>query len=402
MGNFELKNIIQKLGIIKDYSSLVIPIIIIIIAIVLFVPGQLIGIKLKKEIADKSIAACGDRIDGLSKQIIASKQWEVERDYQQAYKEDAEQISNLTMQSTMRPLLSYKIFPDTNDPSAAELFKDFGKQFRESIDKQLERLKAITCPTETELANSLPAKSGSPSSSSLSRSGNKSRRKVNDIETMIKDALCRKKAESGLVYITPSDISGYEFWKNYEYSSKEDAVIDCWHWQLGYWVMEDVFGTIYNLNSGSNNAYSSPVKRLLGISFIKDQDSEKVKSGAPYYVTSDTDGLTTSLTKRFSDAEIDVVQFDISVLVSTKAVLPFMKELCIAKQHKFRGFTGEDKEQSFMHNQITILQSTTESIDPDEASHELYRYGDEDNVVKLDLICEYIFNKNGYEKIKPE
>ena len=34
-------------------------------------------------------------------------------------------------------------------------------------------------------------------------------------------------------------------------------------------------------------------------------------------------------------------------------------------------------------------------------THRLYRYGD-DAVVRLDLICEYIFNKNGYEKIKPE
>jgi hypothetical protein len=55
-----------------------------------------------------------------------------------------------------------------------------------------------------------------------------------------------------------------------------------------------------------------------------------------------------------------------------------------------------------MHNQITILQSTTEAIDPEEKSHEFYRYGEENTVVKLDLICEYIFNKSGYDEIKPE
>jgi len=35
---------------------------------------------------------------------------------------------------------------------------------------------------------------------------------------------------------------------------------------------------------------------------------------------------------------------------------------------------------------------------PDNAN---YRYGDE-AVVRLDLICEYIFNRDGYDKIKPE
>jgi hypothetical protein len=34
-------------------------------------------------------------------------------------------------------------------------------------------------------------------------------------------------------------------------------------------------------------------------------------------------------------------------------------------------------------------------------SHRYYRYGD-DNVVELDLVCEYIFNTKGYEPIKPE
>ena len=33
--------------------------------------------------------------------------------------------------------------------------------------------------------------------------------------------------------------------------------------------------------------------------------------------------------------------------------------------------------------------------------HKLYRYG-EAAAVRLDLICEYIFKKDGYDEIKPE
>ena len=121
----------------------------------------------------------------------------------------------------------------------------------------------------------------------------------------------------------------------------------------------------------------------------------------PSYVLSSMDGLTEPCTGRFSDVDIDVVHFDVVVVISTKAILSFMQQLCSAKQHKFRGFSGEEQEQIFKHNQITILESNIRSIDREDRTHDLYRYG-EDAVVELDLICEYIFDRNGYDEIKPE
>ena len=76
-----------------------------------------------------------------------------------------------------------------------------------------------------------------------------------------------------------------------------------------------------------------------------------------------------------------------------------MQELCSAKEHKFRGFSGTEQEQTFKHNQITVLETKFKSIE--DQPYSLYDYG-EDPVVELDLICEYIFNKKGYEEIKPE
>jgi hypothetical protein len=86
-------------------------------------------------------------------------------------------------------------------------------------------------------------------------------------------------------------------------------------------------------------------------------------------------------------------------VVDVKSIMPFLKELCSSKEHKFRGFSGNKPEMTFKHNQITVLESKFRSVEDEPYS--LYDYGD-DPVVDLDLICEYIFNKKGYEEIKPK
>jgi hypothetical protein len=113
------------------------------------------------------------------------------------------------------------------------------------------------------------------------------------------------------------------------------------------------------------------------------------------------DGLAEPCTGRFSNEDIDVIHFNVIVVVSTKAIFPYMQELCSAKEHKFRGFTGKEQERSFRHNQISILEERIVPVEQEDRSHELYRYGG-DAVVELDLVCEYILNKKGYEAIKPE
>ena len=91
-----------------------------------------------------------------------------------------------------------------------------------------------------------------------------------------------------------------------------------------------------------------------------------------------------------------------------KSVLPFMKQLCSAKEHQFRGYPDPNQPaqtfqpvQTFKHNQITILESKIGSISPNHMTHRYYRYGDE-SVVSLDLICEYIFDIEGYKKMIPK
>jgi hypothetical protein len=394
----KFKDLIQRLSFLGNYSSLILPIIIILVAVLLFIPTQLMSSKLKKRVENESISI-GKRVQSLSESTVSRNQWEVEQEYQQAYERDANQTALLAKQSSQRQLLSYKIFPKPKDTSTL-IFKEFGQRFRSAVDKLIADVNAHDCPTDAELQRGLQG-----SSSPRSRGGpggSMGMERLSEVDATITEVLCREKAEHAFVYANPAELSGYEFWEEYEYTGMDTAVEDCWYWQLAYWIIEDIFDTIDALNSGSNSVFTSPVKRLLDVSFAASDKGTGGKAAVrPSYVLSVKEALTEPHTGRFCNDDIDVVHFNVVVVVSTKAVLPFMQQLCSAKQHKFRGFSGEEQEQVFKHNQITVLESNIRSIDREDTTHNFYRYG-EDAVVELDLICEYIFSKNGYDEIKPE
>lgn len=213
-------------------------------------------------------------------------------------------------------------------------------------------------------------------------------------------------------------MSGYEYWKDYGYPGKEEAIKDCWYHQLAYWVIEDLFHTIKAMNSGYDNVLTAPVKRLMGVTFTmglrrpgtwgrvftgfrRRSQNKESEVDRPAYVRSVRDGLTESCSGRFCNEDYDVIHFSASFLVSQEAVLRFMNELCSGKEHTFSGFFGREAERRFKHNQITILESSISPIDSNEADHRLYRYG-RDRVVELRLVCEYLFYKEAYDVIKPD
>jgi len=393
----KFKGIIQKLSFMRDYSSLVIPIVILFVAAILFIPTQLISAKLREQMGKESIQGGGNKVKQLSKDVVPVKQWEKERDYQQVYVEDANQIALLARRSSERELLSYRVFPEPNEKSPL-IFKEFGKQFRSKIEEMLDRIKALDSPSDSELQahlEGIKSSSRSDAKASTARSGER--------DNLIKDELCRERASSIRVYVNPASLSGYEFWDGYEYVGANQAVEDCWYWQLGYWIIEDIINTVDVMDSGSSSVLTSPVKRIMSVSFSKSGDkTEKSKASnvLPHYVITRNDELAESYTARICNSDIDVVHFTVSVLVSAKAVIPFMLQVCTAREHKFMGFSGKDAPSVFKHNQITILDSKMSPITRESKEHQLYRYGN-DAVVKLDLVCEYVFNKRGYDAIRP-
>jgi hypothetical protein len=446
------KDILQKLSVFRNNLSLSVPVIIAVVSVLLFIPTQLMSIKLRKQVEQGSIDNGIKKINSYEKSAVSREQYEKEAEIQKAHAADANEIEKLAKQTTERELLSYDLFPKP-DPNGFSglLFQEFGQRFRKGIDGMVLSVNGRDCPTDAEIQRGLESSSirsrsrgiggmgfsmGSPpiySSRSSSRdlSGMLDRggpysggsMMFNSINRMIIDQMCLARAKEISVYVNPVDISGYEYWKDYKYDvKKEDALRDCWYHQLSYWIIEDIFSTIKTINSGSANVLKAPVKRFMGITFTmglkrqasagggvyrsigrrRVQQETKKEADMPIYIHNPQEGLSESCTGRYCSDDIDVTHFNFSVIVNTKSVLPFMKELCSAKEHVFRGYpNGTDPPQTFKHNQISILESKFGSIDLNSYEHRYYRYGDE-AVVSLDMVCEYIFDVGGYEKLTPE
>jgi hypothetical protein len=427
MVKINLKIVKEKLSVFRHNLSLLVPIIIAIVAVILFIPTRLISSKLREQIAKESIGKAR-RLKSMD--VVSSDRWKQEQQYQQAYENDANQIEKIMLQSTKRELLSYKIFPKPKSTSVL-VFEEFGQHYRKGLTEMIDELNVTESPTETEIQRTLeqmtstrssrivdrgrfPATSSTPARTSLYGlyGGGRGR---SEAEEKIVDEICRGKAKLGSIYANVSDLAGYDFWGEYKYDAGIDqSTEDCWYWQLGYWVIEDIIDTIEKLNSGSNSVLTSPIKRLMSVKFTLGHTNVRTSRGGrrgsmkkkdtgekPTYVVSQENGLTIPCTERVCDDNIDVIHFNVTVLLASKDVLPFMQELCGAKEHKFRGYLEQKAEETFKHNQITILESNINPVDHESIFHELYRYG-EDAVVELDLICEYIFIKESYEKIKPE
>ncbi len=451
MPNF--KDVLQKLSVFTNNLPLLASVIIGLVAVLLFIPTQLMSSKLKKEVEQESITKGGGKIKKYETSIVSSQQYEMEAKQQEAQATDANEVARLAKQTTQRELLSYDIFP-APDPNgfSSLIFQKFSENFRSGIDKMILDVEARDCPTDAEIQRGLENSASSsrmrgrglstmmPMSRDRSYGGmdlygggGSSSMMLGNLNRMIIDEMCKDRAKTISVYVNPLDIAGYQYWTDYKYEVKqEDAIEDCFYHQLGYWIIEDIFQTIKNMNSGYDNVLTAPAKRFMSITFTmglksgrrgggvyrtirgrgmrRKSENKAENADRPRYIRDEGEGLSESCTGRYCSEEdgIHISHFNFSVIINTKSVLPFMKELCSAKEHQFRGYPDPNDPnqtfepvQTFKHNQITILESKMGSINPDDMTHRYYRYGD-DPVVSLDLICEYVFNKEGYEILIPE
>ncbi|MCK4792218.1 MAG: hypothetical protein KAV87_51285, partial [Desulfobacteraceae bacterium] len=107
----KFRDIIQRVNVFKVYSSLLVPVVVGLVAVVFLILASLMGGKLKRDMAKGSIAV-GREVRSLSESAVADEQWRVEQEYQRAVENDANRIAVLARQSAQRRLLSYKIFPE--------------------------------------------------------------------------------------------------------------------------------------------------------------------------------------------------------------------------------------------------------------------------------------------------
>jgi hypothetical protein len=418
---------LAKLAFVKNYSAYLWPAALTAVALLLLVPAGVLSSSLRSTIQKESVSK-GKAVDSLASQRISAQQWEIERQYQEALAADANAMDKLARQSSQRELLSYSLFPQPKDTSV-QIFEEFGRRYRSGIENIIKDAGARQCPTQAEIDRAL-RQSGTQGAQTgaIGTAGNISFSlgSMGKVEQMIIDELCRSVARNASFYAAASDMAGYGYWGKgdgsgtegsvYSYQSIQQSVEACWYWQLGYWIIEDVFASIRSANSGCASVMDCPVKRLVGVSFSPAAAGSfrsigpgtVAASGPPQYVTLTQKGLTASYTGRVCNEQWDVVDFRVTVVLSARSVLPFIDELCSAKEHTFRGWDGTEPPQTCKHNQITVLATSIEPVvsgstvpGRSAGTEDLYRYGN-DAVVKMDLTCEYIFERAGYDQIKPE
>ncbi|MBN1457416.1 MAG: hypothetical protein JW912_06165 [Sedimentisphaerales bacterium] len=393
---------------IKKYIVLIVPVVIAVVAIAILIPAKLVGGSLKESIKKQSLSQ-GTRIKSLVREgeIPPRNQYEQEKLYQEQFKAEADTIIEMVNQSSLRELLDYDVFSIKD--ASSQLYIDFGKKFREAIhgsEGLLKKMKALDAPNEVDFRKETSRRD---TSSRVVRSSSSRSRGADDA---IIDAVCNKRAESILLYASPQVFKWYDFWEDYKYPGQKTALEDCWYSQVAYWIYQDVVETIRAMNAGSNNVYTSPVKRLYGVafqtkvdeSFTTSRESRMRGPDTPYYVLEHDDQIlgVEPWTGRKSDANYDVVHFSVGLVVNSRTMMSFIQELCSAKEHSFHvGFKANGELKTYKHNQITVLGQSVEPVDRESENHRDYRYGD-DAVVSLYLVCEYIFDCTGYDSLKPE
>ncbi len=425
--NVSVKDVLGKLSFLRNNLALLVPIIIVVVALLLFIPTQILRGKLQETIRQESVRM-GGQIDNLIQDVNKASEAEAFELYIDRYAKDVNQIELLAKQTTQRELLSYRLFPDTNELSPL-LFEEFGSRYVAGTEAMLTNMGAQGPPADAEIDAALRnapratyqrggaygGYSPGPSPMMPTMSGYGQRRAfriTSEMDLKILDKVCADRARAAKVYANLVDMDGYTYWSEWKFEDRDKAYRDCWYWQLGYWITEDVAATVREVNQNAENILSAPVKRLMNVSFVLRTRMAGMRLGrrgmrrskevqSPAYVTGTRDAMTKPCTGRFTSEEIDVVHFNVRLVIRADDVMPFMQRLCSAKEHKFRGFYADLPEQTYKHNQITVLESNIAPVNREGYEHDLYRYGD-DAVVELDLICEYIFQKAAYEDVKPQ
>jgi hypothetical protein len=412
----------------KKYTALLPSIAIAVAALLFFVPTMLIGKSVRKEMqVSKSYA---NQVSSLLRDVPSRNAPLQVKRYMDRLEEEANQIEMLAMESSMRDLVSYDVFPPKG--TSAQLYITFGRQYRNRIEALLSLMNALDAPSDAEIRNQTGT--GTRAATQYDQMGPRgmtgTRAATTAAANPMIEALCLKRAQEISVYANPLMFPWYEFWDRYEFGGQQQALEDCWDSQVTLWICEDIAQTISTMNAGSTQVSTSPVKRLLGVSFSAPIDSAasaetftRVRTTTsrekPNYITSPSTAGTTGmpgtgtvarqsnfvaspLTGRAGDDDVDVIHFAFSVLVDNRYVMAFMKELCSEKQHTYReGFQENGNEKTAIHNQITILDTEIKAVEKQAPEHELYRYGN-GAVMRVDLVCEYQFYRKGYDAIKPE
>jgi hypothetical protein len=108
--------------------------------------------------------------------------------------------------------------------------------------------------------------------------------------------------------------------------------------------------------------------------------------------------ITPSWTHRSCDDIVDVVQFEVAVVIDTDRINDFINVLQSEKTTPVTGADGKTTSENW-RNQITVLLASVDPVSVDAEKNGGYYYGSASLGV-LRVVCEYLFFKSGYDKYK--
>jgi len=398
----KIKDVLKGLSSLRTYSVLLVPTVIVIAGLLVLTGAILMGRSFRNTVNRESIpmGSTIKELDGKEEGLLVAKQVEAEKQYQDAYEQDANAILQADIESSQRELLSYDVLPKPEETSAM-LFTSFGSNYRKGIEGLIAKINGKDSPSEEDFSLAGTSRASLRGPMATGPAGQPKE------QEKIAEGICQARAKSISIYASPNDVSGYIFWERYQYKDMNSSVDDCWYWQQGYWIIEDIFNAVAAMNRESSTVYSSPVKRVGRIGFVS--ASRMITSGLsgttvsqekPKYVSKPAEQIAEPCTGRISNNDYNIIHFRFVAVIKANEIISFMKELCSAKEHRFAGYKGSEQPRVYKHNQISILETNIKTVEEGSADHKYYRYG-YDSVKEVEFICEYIFNKKGYEPVNP-
>lgn len=430
---------------IKKYLFLIIGVLVVLASLGLFAFGMKINGANKDEL--QTIQGICDNVPSLRNTLITKNVLEQYQNLAKEAKVKAETLLGKVRQTSNRPVIMADYFPEPKlDIIIAS--RHFAENYVRVVEDHVTQLKAGDRPslleeqkiredyqrgqvtTDGTRGGGGTAGGGTPGVG-LGMGG-----RMGGERTVVDDLIDnarRKRAESIRIYASTGEFMGYDFWKNQPEQPRDQMLRDSWFTQIAAWIQQDVVDAVNEVNKDSASVMTSRVKRLLevafgggalgsgaatrrtggGVSMAGGGGTRSVKteglgrrvtgsdSSLPEYVlkgggnrtgatTAAVSGqMTTSWTGRTSDSFMDVVQFEVGVIVDSTAI-----------HHVINALQGEKTSQDCERSQITVLQLITNTVDIQAERDAGYYYGS-GSLVELRVICEYVFFHQGYAALIP-
>lgn len=368
-----------------------------------------------------------DSVKTLTSKAVRDDKLEHYQDLVSRIRTQSENIELQARQTTGWNLIHPQVFPEPFAEPWLFYYRQFADRYLTLVQDFCNRLNAKDRPSDAEIRLQSDETSASRDTFGARDSSEKQKLSRN---------LFRQRAQEISIYANPWTFCCYEGWnsKDWENAAKETIFLDSWFTQVAAWIQEDVVQAIVQMNQASSSVEESPVKRLIEMSFAgkafgvsggrssgtslgrsvptsvgsgrRTSDRSSAGNQLPAYVivggTRSGTGISGQIvdpwTRRTSGEIYDVVHFEITVIIDTTRINDFINAL---QGQRSTALDDPNENSTLRRNQITVLCCRILPFDNEDEQEAGYYYGP-GSLALLQLPCEYVFFRKGYDHLKPQ